>query len=671
MSNRLARETSPYLLQHKDNPVDWYAWGPEALARSRDEDKPILLSIGYAACHWCHVMERESFEDEATAALMNESFVCVKVDREERPDLDAIYMEAVQAMTGHGGWPMTVFLTPDGAPFFGGTYFPPEDRHGLPGFKSLLRAVADAWRDRRGEIDAQGRKLVDVIGVATKLSPSRDVVTSELVHAAGRAIAGAFDPEWGGFGGAPKFPQPMTVDFLLRLAARGDERAAQMAQVTLDKMAAGGMYDQLGGGFARYSVDREWVVPHFEKMLYDNAQLLRTYARSYQTTGIERHRTVARETAEWMFREMRDPAGGFWSSLDADSEGEEGKFYVWTLDEVRAVLGDDAPAAIAYWRMTAEGNFGEHGRPEGLNVPVLAGITPDAVIERARAALMERRAARVRPATDDKVLAAWNGLAAAALAEAGASLGEPSWVAIAGEVMDFVLGTMRVDGRLMRSYRRGSVNLLGYSEDYAAVLEACLALWEATGELRWLTEARGAADEAIRLFHDPVSGGFYTTGSDAETLVTRPKDLFDNAVPAASSILALELQRLAALTGERSYENHALGVIRLVRDLVERSPLGFGHLLGAIDLYTAGPVEIVVVGTDGRDPLLAQLHSRWRPNAVRAVVDRVDEDVVAAIPLLEGRGATGGRATAYVCRNGTCKMPVTEPAQLEEQLALT
>ncbi|HYP24176.1 MAG TPA: thioredoxin domain-containing protein [Actinomycetota bacterium] len=664
MSNRLAQETSPYLLQHKDNPVDWYPWGPDALERARSEDKPILLSIGYAACHWCHVMERESFEDPAAAELMNEGFVCVKVDREERPDLDAIYMEAVQAMTGHGGWPMTVFLTPDGAPFFGGTYFPPDDRHGLPGFKSLLRAVSDAWRDRRTEIDAQGQKLVDHIGVATKLQPSHEVVTSDLVRGAGRTLAQSFDSEWGGFGQAPKFPQPMTIDFLLRLSVHGDGTAAEMAEVTLDEMAAGGMYDQLGGGFARYSVDRQWIVPHFEKMLYDNAQLLRTYARSWQLTRSERHRTVARETAEWMFREMRDPAGGFWSSLDADSEGEEGKFYVWSLDEVREVAGEDADAAISYWGMTERGNF------EGLNIPVLAGAeAPGPALGRARKALMERRATRVRPGTDDKVLTAWNGLAAAALAEAGAALDEPRWVAIAGEVMDFVLGTMRVDGRLMRSYRQGTVAHLGYSEDYAAVLEACLALWEATGELRWVTEARWAADDAVRLFLDPVSGGFYTTGSDAETLVTRPKDLFDNAVPAANSILAVELQRLAALTGERTYESHALAIVRLVRNLVERSPQGFGHLLGAIDLYTSGTVEVVVVGRDS-DELVSRLRSTWRPNAVYAIVPEVTAESAAAVPLLEGRREVEGRATAYVCRNGTCKLPVTTPDEMEEQLAL-
>ena len=673
MSNRLAHETSPYLLQHKDNPVDWYPWGPEALERARSEDKPILLSIGYAACHWCHVMERESFEDARVAGLMNRHFVCIKVDREERPDLDAVYMEAVQTMTGHGGWPMTVFLTPDGAPFFGGTYFPPDDRHGIPSFESVLNAVGEAWRERRGEIDAQGRRLVDHIGVATKLRPSQDIVTSDLVRDAARLMAQSFDPVFGGFGAAPKFPQPMTLDFLLRLAALDDEPSGEMATLTLDRMASGGMYDQLAGGFARYSVDREWVVPHFEKMLYDNAQLLRTYVRSWQTTGNERHRIVAEETAGWMFREMRDPAGGFWSSLDADSEGEEGKFYVWTLEEVTAVLGDDAPAAIAYWGMTERGNFSEHGIVEGKNIPVLTGGTAGETIERARAALLAHRDTRVRPGTDDKVLTAWNGLAAAALAEGGAALGNDRWVEVAGEVVEFVLGTLRVDGRLMRSYRNGTVNVLGYSEDYGAILEACLALYEATGKLRWIEAARWSADEAVRLFLDPVTGGFFTTGSDAETLVTRPKDLFDNAVPAANSMLSLALLRLAALTGETSYETHALGVIRLVKDLVGRSPLGFGHLLAAIDLYTSGTVEVVVVGPRA-DPrttdLLERYRARWRPSSVLVAIEEPTEEMARAVPLAEARQAIDGKPAAYVCRNGTCKLPVTDPDSLEEQLRL-
>ena len=670
MTNRLASETSPYLLQHKDNPVDWYAWGDEAFAKARDEDRPILLSVGYAACHWCHVMAHESFEDPATAEVMNQHFVCIKVDREERPDVDAIYMEAVQATTGSGGWPMTVWLTPDGRPFYGGIYFPPEDRHGLPSFTRVLLAVAETWRDRRADVEEQGTKLVDNLGLESKLRPSDEPIARNLVTEALAVVGRQFDPEHGGFGGAPKFPQPMSIDFLLRLAIRGDENARGMSRRTLDAMAAGGIFDQLGGGFHRYSVDRYWVVPHFEKMLYDNAQLLRTYARSHLLSGSERHRDVAVMTARWMLDEMRDPGGGFWSTMDADSEGVEGKYYVWTLDEVEEVTGGNFDAAAAHW------GFGKLGNLEGKNIPVYAREPDDTVaVEEARRALLERRAARVAPGIDTKVLAAWNGLAASALAEAGSGLGEPEWVDAASGAMNFVFDRMRVDDRLMRSYRRIEngdeiVKHLGFCDDYAFVSEACLALYEATFDGSWLERARWTADECIRLFADDAGGGFFSTGSDAEALVRRPKELQDNAVPAANSVLALELQRLAHFTGDFEYERRAVGCLRLMRDFVVRSPLAFGHLLGAIDFYTSGTAEIVILGRpDSPDTtaLLEPVRSQFMPNKVLIVSE--DVSGAAKIPLLEGRTRIDGRATAYVCRNGTCDLPVDSAEELRSQLA--
>ncbi|MQB00484.1 MAG: DUF255 domain-containing protein [Actinobacteria bacterium] len=665
MSNRLASETSPYLLQHKDNPVDWFPWGDEALRRARAEDKPILLSVGYAACHWCHVMERESFESPDIARIMNDNFVSVKVDREERPDIDAIYMEAVQAMTGQGGWPMTVFLTPDGVPFYGGTYFPPDDRHGMPSFTRVLTGVAEAWRSKRSDVQEQGKRLLDHIDVASKILPSSDVIGEDILRSAFRSLAGGFDREHGGFGNAPKFPQPMTIDLLHRLHARGYSRAGAMARLTLDAMAKGGIYDQIGGGFARYSVDRQWLVPHFEKMLYDNAQLIRTYTHSWLSTGSELHREVVERTVEWLFREMRDAAGGFYSSLDADSEGEEGRFYVWTIEQVRRALDERAEDAIGAFGMTEQGNF------EGANILVRAHARADPKIDELRQALLEARSTRVRPATDDKILTAWNALTISALAEAGATFEREDWIASAAAAMRFLMTSMRRDGRLMRAYRDGRVRHLGFAEDYAFYLEASLSLFEATFDQEWVDEARWVADEAILLFHDSDRGGFFTTGADAERLITRSKDLIDNAVPSANSVMAMELQRLSMLTGGSSYERHAIDAIRSILDAAKRSPQGFGHLLGAVDLYTGDPKEVVIVGSPARadwHEMKEAMRHTYLPNKVLVIAQQPDAEDARRIPLLADRVAVDGRATAYVCRRGICDLPVHSAAELLAQL---
>jgi uncharacterized protein len=674
--NRLIDETSPYLLQHAHNPVDWYPWGEEALARARSEDRPILLSVGYAACHWCHVMERESFEDPDTAALMNERFVNVKVDREERPDVDAIYMDAVQAMSGHGGWPMTVFLTPDGEPFFAGTYFPPEDRHGMPGFRRVLEAISEAWRERRDEARTQARRVVEAIGRTGQLRASADPLSEDVLRGAFSTLVRAFDPEWGGFGGAPKFPQPMTVEFLLRCHLRGYEGALQMAEVTLDRMANGGIHDQVGGGFHRYAVDGRWHVPHFEKMLYDNAQLARLYARAWLLTGTDRYRAVATSTLDYLLRELRHPGGGFWSSQDADSEGIEGKFFVWSHDELVEVGGE---AVASYLGAVPEGNW------EGTNVlwtPLPAhlvaaeeGIDEEELLARvdaARAELFARRERRVRPATDDKVLAGWNGLAISAFAEAGRAYGEDRYTEAAVDAAAFVLSNLRRDdGRLLRAWRDGRTGGPAYVDDHALLATAFLDLYETTFDLRWFVEASRLIDTMLELFADAERGGFFQTGSDAEDLVVRPKEMYDNALPSGNSAAAEVLQRLALLTGESRYERAGADALRLVRGMMERAPTGFGHALGALDLYVSAAKEVAIVGDPSADDtrrLVEEVWRRFQPNRVLAVA-APDDDATRTVPLLADRPQVDGRATAYVCERFVCQRPVTDPSDLAELLA--
>jgi uncharacterized protein YyaL (SSP411 family) len=665
--NRLSGETSPYLLQHAHNPVDWYPWGPEALERARAEDKPILLSIGYAACHWCHVMAHESFEDPETAAQMNQHFVCVKVDREERPDLDGIYMDAVQAMTGHGGWPMTVFLTPEGGPFYAGTYYPKADRPGMPSFRRVLAAVTDAWTGRRDDVRRQGDQVVQVLAAQSgALGGGDGQPTSETLRQAFEGLRGAFDATWGGFGPAPKFPQPMTLEFLLRCHLRGDSGALDMVRLTLDRMAAGGIFDQVGGGFHRYSTDGRWLVPHFEKMLYDNALLVRLLTHAWQLTGDDRYRRVATRTADYLLRELRHPSGGFFSSQDADSEGVEGRFFVWSWEELVEVAGE---AVARHLGATPEGNW------EGTNVlwtPRPAPPELQAQVEAALPRLFEVREARVHPATDDKVLAAWNGLAISALAEAGRSFGEPRYRDAALAAAGFVLQALTGEGgRLLRSWRDGRKGGPGYLDDHAAMAEACLTLYETTFDLRWLREARRLAGAMVELFADPGGDGFYQTGRDAEQLVVRPRELFDNAVPAGSSVAADVLQRLGRLTGDQDLEQAGLAALRPVLGVLGRAPTGFGQALGAADFALARVREVAIVGRPGAadtDALLAEVWGRYQPNRVLAAAAPGDAAAQGEVALLADRPALDGRATAYVCEHFVCRRPVTDPAELAAQL---
>ncbi|TMK80431.1 MAG: thioredoxin domain-containing protein [Actinobacteria bacterium] len=636
--NRLAQETSPYLLQHAENPVDWYPWGEEAFAKARAEDKPVLLSVGYAACHWCHVMEHESFEDDETAALMNERFVSVKVDREERPDVDSLYMDAVVALTGHGGWPMTVFLTPEGEPFLGGTYYPPEPRHGLPSFKQVLAAVSDAYRQRRGDVSEQASALVDAVRRSSELPPSSEPLTESLLRQAVRGLQAQFDSEWGGFGSAPKFPPASTLEFLLRMHLRGDSDALPMATATLDGMAAGGMYDLVGGGFHRYSVDEQWLVPHFEKMLYDNALLASAYLHGWLVTGAEPYRRVVEETLEYVLRELGLPGGGFASAQDADTEGVEGLTFTWTEAELAEVLASPRSELLHPFE---EGRSIIRGRLSGE--------------ERRR--LFEAREGRTKPARDDKAIASWNGLVLAALAEAGRRLERGDWLAAAVRLAEFLLGPLADGDRLHRTFNAGQAKGTGYLEDYADVANGLLELHVATGELRWLVEANRLARLAVDLFADAERGGFYLSPADGEELVARKKDLDDNPTPSGNSMLALVLLKLARIYGDDELERLAVGVFRLVYGGLARAPSAFGHSLNALDLHFSPPREIAIVGPVDAPVARAALEP-FQPNAVVAFGPSEE------VPLLAGKDLVDGKPAVYVCERFACQAPVTDPAAL-------
>ncbi|MDQ1637946.1 MAG: uncharacterized protein QOF62_1285 [Pyrinomonadaceae bacterium] len=679
-TNRLIKETSPYLLQHAHNPVEWFPWGEEAFAIARREQKPLLLSIGYSACHWCHVMEHESFENEAIAKLMNDNFVNIKVDREERPDLDQIYMNAVQMMTQHGGWPMTVFLTPDAVPFYAGTYFPPADRYNMPGFPRVLISVADAFRERPEDVSQTAQSVLSELKRATALVESNEVLTVDLLDAAYRGIIKNYDATNGGFGGAPKFPPAMTLEFLLHTFYRtGNPQALEIVQHSVRKLADGGIYDQLGGGFHRYSTDARWLVPHFEKMLYDNALLSRLYLHYYQLSGEERARKIAEGILDYVVREMTDELGGFYSTQDADSEGVEGKFFVWSLAEVVSLLGkEDAVLFAEYYNVTAEGNFeGENIlniTEDAAEVAARKKLTVDdleAALLKGRKILFAAREKRIKPARDEKVLTAWNGLMLASFAEAGAILDRLDYTEVAKRNARFVLDNLRRDGLLLRSYKDGEAKLNAYLEDYSFYTEGLLTLFETTGELEWFTEARSLCDVMIREFRDEEEGGFFFTGDSHEQLIVRAKDFFDNATPSGNSIAAEVLLRLGALTTNQDYQRRAATILRLTANGMLRYPSGFGRVLCALDFYLDTPKEIALIGPSDSPQTISlarEVWSRYLPNKVVAKAAPQDDAAANAISLLQGRIQLNGQPTAYVCEHFTCKKPVITPAELAAQL---
>jgi uncharacterized protein len=679
MMNRLQHETSPYLLQHADNPVDWYPWGEEAFERAKREDKPILLSIGYSACHWCHVMAHESFEHEPTANLMNQLFVNIKVDREERPDVDDIYMQAVQALTGGGGWPMTVFLTPDGRPFYGGTYFPPEPRFQIPAFRQVLAGVAEAYQNRREDVDHSATELTKTLKRdLLNIGGDDSALNTDLLDAAITRIQRNFDDSYGGFGPAPKFPQQMNLEFLLRSYARThDQNALDMVTFTLQKMARGGIYDQVGGGFHRYSVDAIWLVPHFEKMLYDNAQLSRVYLHAWQITGDEFYKRIAAEIYDYILREMTNAEGGFYSATDADSEGEEGKFFVWSREELESILGEDARIAIEYWGVSARGNFEGHNilfvPNDDAVVAERLGLTVDELREKLasiKRRLYDVREQRVHPGLDNKVLTSWNGMMLASLAEAARVLDREDYRAAAVKNGEFLLSSMMTSaGRLLRTHKNGESKINAYLEDYANLIDGLLELYQTTFEARWFIEARRLADVVLKHFA-AEDGGFFDTSDDHEALIVRPRNVQDNATPSGNAMMARQLLRLAAYTGDERYDTAARGTIRLLSEAMRQFPQAFAESLSAVDMLVSGQAEVAIVGEPEHpqtQALLNTVRKPYRPNTITALSAEAVEGETA-IPLLNYRTLKAGQPTVYVCRNFVCQMPVTTVDAVENLL---
>jgi hypothetical protein len=676
VANHLKNETSPYLLQHVENPVDWHPWGEEALSLAKTENKPVLLSIGYAACHWCHVMAHESFEDDETALLMNEHFINIKVDREERPDLDSIYMSAVTTMTGHGGWPMTVFLTPEGRPFYSGTYFPKEPRHGMPSFRQILLGVADAWKNQQDKVQEGAEQITRHVQQSAVVSAPVDALDTDILTSAMNDLKQRFDRTWGGFGQAPKFPQPMGIEFLLRESLRdGNDEALSMAEFTLLRMAQGGIYDQIGGGFARYSVDEQWLVPHFEKMLYDNAQLARVYLHAWQYTGKPLYRRIVEETLDYVCLEMRHEDGGFYSSQDADSEGVEGKFYVWSSDEVRGILGDDASLFMQMYDITDGGNWEGHNilrlSSRASDIAARSGLDEAALeskIASARQKLYQVRSKRIWPGLDDKVLTAWNGLMLAAFAEAAQALDRTDYRDVATANAEFLYANMRArDGRLLRTWKAGSdAKYNAYLEDYAFLAEGLLALYQTTFDQRWFQWARELADGMLAHFSDTENGGFYDTRDDHEQLIHRPKDIQDNAIPSGNAMAAHVLLKLGLLTGEPTYWDTAERAMRSVGKLMAQHPSGFGEWLNGASLVMGESREIALIGNEEQiAPLLSVVRTGYRPLQVVAAGPGGKDE---AIPLLANRPQVNDSGTAYVCRRFVCERPVTDPQELAAQL---